>query len=59
MKWELDHANSEERVFNDYIGIFLSSFRPEIFAKADDISAPEQLLSRKFLDEAASHFIYE
>ena len=33
VKWALDHAKPEERVFNDYIGVFLASFKPEIFAK--------------------------
>ena len=59
VKWVLNHVKPEERVFNDYIGIYLDSFRPEIFAKAYGLSPLKQLLSRKFLDEVASCFNYE
>ena len=34
VKWALDHAKPKERVSNDNIGVYLASFRPEIFAKA-------------------------
>ena len=59
VKWALDHANPEEWFFNDYISVFVASFRPKNFAKAYGLSAPKQFLSRKFLDEAASCFNYE
>ena len=28
VKWVLNHTKPEEQVFNDYIGVFLASFRP-------------------------------
>ena len=59
VKWALDHTYPKERVFNDQIGIFLDSFKPDIFAKAYVLGLPKQLLNRKFLDEAISRFNYE
>ena len=59
VKWILDHAKPEERVFNDDISIYLASFRPEIFAKAYVLSPPKQLINHKFVDEAVSRFNYE
>ena len=59
VKWELDHAKPKEWVFNDYISIFVASFRPEYFSKAYALSPSKQLLNRKFLDEVVSHFNYE
>ena len=41
VKWALAHAKPKERVFNDYIGVYLASFKPEIFAKAYDLSPPK------------------
>ena len=58
-KWALDDANPEERVFNDHIGIFLASFKLDIFSKAYVLRLSKQLLNRKFLDEAISRFDYE
>ena len=59
MKWALDDANLEEQVFNDHIGIFLASFKPDFFAKDYTLGLLKQLLNRKFLDEEISHFNYE
>ena len=41
VKWTLTHAKPEEQVFNDYIGVFLASSKPEIFAKAYALSPPK------------------
>ena len=59
VKRALTHAKPEERVFNDYIGIYLASFRLEILAKDYSLSPLKRLLSRKFLDEVSSCFNYE
>ena len=59
VKWALDDVNPEERVFNDHIGIFLASFKPDIFSKAYAFGPSKQLLNHNFLDEAISHFNYE
>ena len=59
MKWELDDANHEEWVFNDHIGIYLASFKLDIFAKAYALGLSKQLLNHKFLDKAIFHFNYE
>ena len=59
VKWALDHANPEERVFSDHIGVFQASFKLDIFSKAYALGLPKQLLNRKFLDEEISHFNYK
>ena len=59
MKWEMDHANPKDRMFNDHNGTFLDTFIPDTFSKDYALGTPKQLLSRKFLDEATSCFNYE
>ena len=38
VKWRLNNVKLEEWVFNDYIGVFLASFKPEIFSMAYALS---------------------
>ena len=59
VKWALNHAKPENRVFNDHIGTFLVAFSPDIFAKAYELEHLKQLRSCKFLVEATSRFNYE
>ena len=58
MKWELDHDNPKDRIFNDHISTFLVAFNHDTFSKAYALGPPKQLMSRKFLDEATSRFNY-
>ena len=59
VKWALDHANPEEQVFNDHIGFFLASFKPDIFSKGYGLGISKQLLNYNFLDEVISRFDYK